>query len=87
MPDAEMEAFIRVCGLAGGDVKELTEEEIARLRPNARVRITQGVLKGTEGYYQQVRRLGKRRVFIVKVDFLCGCATSMVKCDEIEYIE
>lgn len=86
VPDHQMEDFKRVCRYADSEVKELTDEELSQLRPNARVRITDGKLKGVEGYYQQIRRLGKKRVFVVKVDFLCGCATTLTECTGIEFV-
>lgn len=86
VPDRQMEDFKRVCRHADAEVIELTDEDLAQLRSNAKVRITDGSLKGVEGYYQQIRRLGKKRVFIVKVDFLCGCATTLAECTGIEFI-
>lgn len=87
VPDRQMDDFKRVCHYAGSEVTELTDEELSQLRPNAKVRITNGSLKGVEGYYQQIRRLGKKRVFVVKVDFLCGCATTLAECTGIEFIK
>lgn len=86
VPDRQMEDFKRVCRYADSEVTELTDEELSQLRPNARVRIMDGKLKGVEGYYQQIRRLGKKRVFVVKVDFLCGCATTLAECTGIEFV-
>ena len=86
VPDSQMEAFMRVCEYSPEKTVLLTESDLSQLRENARVRIIDGWLKGVEGYYQQVRGHGKKKIFVVKLDLICGCATTLSECTAIQFI-
>jgi transcription antitermination factor NusG len=85
VPDKQMEDFMRVCDFSPESTQFITEEEIKQLRPNAKIRILDGDLKGTEGYYQQVKGHGKKKIFVVKIDFFGGCATTLTEVDKIRF--
>ncbi len=91
VPDKQMDDFLRIFYANAGRLTWLTPDDISSLRPNARVIIGDGIFRGVEGYLQRIA--GHRaRHFIVRVDNLLACATTLVNCrfvkaagNEIEY--
>lgn len=71
IPDTEMDTFIYVLtrGLEQLDIYE------GELRKNDRVRVTEGVLKGAEGYIVRIK--GNRR-FVVSVSGVAAVATAYI---------
>lgn len=79
IPDTEMDTFIYVLtrGLEQLDIYE------GELRKNDRVRVTEGVLKGAEGYIVRIK--GNRR-FVVSVSGVAAVATAYIPQSMLEKI-
>lgn len=85
VPDYQMDAFIKVWENAHEKIV-LTDDQLSQLRENARVRILDGMYAGYEGHYQQVKGCGRKKVFVVKIGMLCGCATVPVECTQMQFL-
>lgn len=87
VPTKDMEAFIAIT-THKEDAKELIyfkPEEIEQLglRPDAKVRIADGIFEGKEGYYQRIK--GKRsKRFVVRIDDFLACAAVLAECKYIK---
>lgn len=79
IPDKQMEDFRTVTKLGGG-ITALSPD----IRFGDRVRITEGPLKGTEGY---VKRIGKDRRFLVCIEGVIAIATSYIPLRFMEKVE
>lgn len=57
------------------DLKYFNPDEIGRLglRPDAKVRIVDGIFEGKEGYYQRIKG-SRSKCFVVKIDNFLACA-------------
>lgn len=83
----DMEAFIAITthSEAATDLIYYKPNEIEQLglRPEAKVRIADGIFEGKVGYYQRIK--GKRiKRFVVKIDNFLACAAVLVDCRYIE---
>ena len=81
VPDKQMEDFMRLYDSPDLDLQFYKPEEIEQLhlRPNARVRIEDGLFAGIEGYYQQVKGAKGKR-FVVKIEGFMACAAFLTEC-------
>ena len=74
IPDPEMEAFMLVTSTDDPGLEYLPEAP-AELRRGDRVRVTEGVFKGAEGYIRRVK--GNRRL-IVSIEGVVAVATTYI---------
>lgn len=81
VPDKQMEDFMRLYDSPNLKLQFYKPEEIEdlHLRPNAKVRIEDGVFAGVEGYYQQVKGARGKR-FVVKIEGMLACAGFLTEC-------
>lgn len=74
IPDTEMEIFMLVTSIRDRGL-EPVDAFGADCRRGDRVRVTDGVFKGAEGY---VRRIGKDRRLVVSIEGVVAVATSYI---------
>ena len=76
-----MEDFMRLYASPNLEIQFYKPEEIGELhlRPNAKVRIEDGLFAGIEGYYQQVKGAKGKR-FVVKIEGFMACAAFLTEC-------
>ena len=81
VPDKQMEDFMRLYNCPDLELQFYKPEEIEQLhlRPNAKVRIEDGIFAGIEGYYQQVKGARGKR-FVVKIEGMLACAGFLTEC-------
>lgn len=82
VPDKQMEDFRRLYDHVDKSALQFfSPEDLDKLnlRPNARVRIEDGLFAGIEGYYQQVKGAKGKR-FIVKIEGFMACAAFLTEC-------
>lgn len=82
VPDKQMEDFKRLYDHVDTSALQFFRPEDMdklNLRPNARVRIEDGLFAGIEGYYQQVKGAKGKR-FIVKIEGFMACAAFLTEC-------
>ena len=83
----DMEAFIAITTHqdAATDLKFFKPSEIEQLglRPEAKVRIADGIFEGKEGYYQRIKGSRSKR-FVVKIDNFLACAAVLAECKYIQ---
>lgn len=86
VPDKDMEAFIALTTHqeSATDLKYYKPNEIDQLglRPEAKVRIADGIFEGKEGYYQRIKGSRSKR-FVVKIDNFLACAAILAECKYI----
>lgn len=87
VPDKDMEAFIAISTYdkPATDLKYFNPDEIGQLglRPDAKVRIVDGIFEGKEGYYQRIKGSRSKR-FVVKIDNFLACAAVLTECKYIK---
>lgn len=83
IPDREMELFVFVC-TAGKQGLSYLGEDKPEYHKGDRVRVTEGVLKGAEGY---IKRIKKDRRLIVSVKGVAAVATSYIPAQYLETIK
>ena len=86
IPDKEMEDFMALCENVEDANKHFFLPGEIKLRPEARVRIEDGVFAGLEGYYQKVKgchsEKGKAEKCIeVKIEGFLSCAAFLTECN------
>lgn len=86
IPDKEMEDFMALCENVEDANKHFFLPGEINLRPEARVRIEDGVFAGLEGYYQKVKgcknEKGKdEKCFVVKIEGFLSCAAFLTECN------
>lgn len=81
VPDKQMEDFMRLYSNPDVHLQFFKPEDMDKLnlRPNAKVRIEDGIFAGIEGYYQQVRGARGKR-FVVKIEGFMACAAFLTEC-------
>lgn len=82
VPDKQMEDFMRLYNHVDTNALQFfcpEDMDQLHLRPNARVRIEDGIFAGIEGYYQQVKGAKGKR-FIVKIENFMACAAFLTEC-------
>lgn len=86
VPNKDMEAFIALTTHqeSATDLKYYKPNEIEQLglRPEAKVRIADGIFEGKEGYYQRIKGSRSKR-FVVKIDNFLACAAILAECKYI----
>ena len=87
VPNKDMEAFMAITTHqeVATDLRFFKPHEIEQLglRPEARVRISDGIFAGKEGYYQRIKGSRSKR-FVVKIDNFLACAAVLAECKYIE---
>lgn len=88
VPDKQMEDFMRLYENPTTDLQFFKAEEIEKLnlRPNAKVRIEDGIFAGIEGYYQRVKGANKKRL-VVKIEGFLACAAFLTECKYVKLID
>lgn len=86
IPDKEMEDFMALYENVEDANKHFFLPGEIDLRPEARVRIEDGVFAGLEGYYQKVKgcknEKGKaEKCFVVKIEGFLSCAAFLIECN------
>ena len=86
IPDKEMEDFMALYENVEDVNKHFFLPGEVNLRPEARVRIEDGVFAGLEGYYQKVKgcKSGKgkdEKCFVVKIEGFLSCAAFLTECN------
>lgn len=84
IPDKEMEDFMALYENVEDANKHFFLPGEINLRPEARVRIEDGVFAGLEGYYQKVKgcKSGKdEKCFVVKIEGFLSCAAFLTECN------
>lgn len=86
IPDKEMEDFMALYENVEDANKHFFLPGEIDLRPEARVRIKDGVFAGLEGYYQKVKgcknEKGKaEKCFVVKIEGFLSCAAFLTECN------
>lgn len=61
-------------------MKYFNPDEIGQLglRPDAKVRIVDGIFEGKEGYYQRIKG-SRSKCFVVKIDNFLACAAVLTE--------
>lgn len=87
VPNKDMEAFIAITTHReeATDLIYFKPEDIEKLglRPDAKVRIADGIFAGKEGYYQRIKGTRSKR-FVVKIDNFLACAALLTECKYIK---
>lgn len=88
IPDKEMEDFMALYENVEDANKHFFLPGEINLRPEARVRIEDGVFAGLEGYYQKVKgcknEKGKdEKCFVVKIEGFLSCAAFLTECNYV----
>lgn len=88
VPDKQMEDFMRLYDNPDTELQYFKPKEIEQLnlRPNAKVRIEEGIFEGVEGYFQRVKGSNKKR-FIVKIENFLACAAFLTECKYVRVLE
>ena len=86
IPDKEMEDFMALYENVEDANKHFFLPGEINLRPEARVRIEDGVFAGLEGYYKKVKgcKSGKgkdEKCFVVKIEGFLSCAAFLTECN------
>jgi len=75
IPDRQMAMFRMVCSSGADGLEFFSDEDMTRYRQGDRVRVTEGPLKGAEGY---VKRIRKDRRLLVAIEGFVAVATSFI---------
>lgn len=75
IPDKQMAMFQMVCSSGAEGLEYFSDEDMTRYRQGDKVRVTEGPLKGTEGY---IRRIRKDRRLLVAIEGFIAVATSYI---------
>lgn len=75
IPPSQMEAFRLVTESGAGGLEFFSDDDITRFKEGARVRVTEGPLKGVEGY---IKRIRKDRRLLVCIEGIVAVATSYI---------
>ena len=83
IPDREMAMFRLVTSSGADGLKFYSDESITRYKQGDRVRVTEGLLKGAEGY---IKRIGKDRRLLVAIQGFVAVATSFIPMQFLETV-
>lgn len=83
IPDREMAMFRLVTSSGADGLKFYSDESITRYKQGDRVRVTEGLLKGAEGY---IKRIGKDRRLLVAIQGFVAVATSFIPMQFLEKV-
>lgn len=84
IPDRQMAAFRLVTESGVSGLSFFSGDDITRYRQGDKVRVTEGPLKGAEGY---IRRIRKDRRLLVSIDGVVAVATSYIPMSQLEKVE
>lgn len=84
IPDRQMAAFRLVTESGVSGLTFFADDEITRYKQGDRVRVTEGPLKGAEGY---IRRIRKDRRLLVSIEGVVAVATSYIPLHQLEKVE
>ena len=79
-----MAMFQMVCSSGAEGLEYFSDEDMTRYRQGDKVRVTEGPLKGTEGY---IRRIRKDRRLLVAIEGFIAVATSFIPPQFLEKAE
>ncbi len=88
VPDKQMEDFMRLYENPDIELQFFKADEIEQLnlRPNAKVRIEDGIFEGVEGYFQRVKGANAKR-FVVKIENFLACAAFLAECKYVKLVD
>lgn len=84
IPDRQMAAFRLVTESGVSGLTFFADDEITRYKQGDRVRVTEGPLKGAEGY---IRRIRKDRRLLVSIEGVVAVATSYIPMSQLMKVE
>lgn len=84
IPDRQMTVFILVTSSGDSGLRFFSAEESGLFKKGEKVRVTEGPLKGAEGY---VRRIRKNRRLLVAIEGVVAVATSYIPPQFLEKVE
>ena len=83
IPDKQMGMFRMVASSGADGLQFFSDDDITRYRQGARVRVTEGPLKGAEGY---IKRIKKDRRLLVAIEGFVAVAVSFIPPQFLEII-
>ena len=83
VPDAQMELFIRLCGMKEAGLEYLGEDE-PKYHVGDKVRVTDGIFKGFEGHIKRIRH---DRKLIVTIEGVAAFATRFIPPSMLEKVK
>ena len=83
IPDKQIEDFRRVTSSGDTGLKIYTGDKIINFKTGDKVRVTDGPLKGTEGY---IKRINKDRRLLVCIEGVIAVATSYIPQKQLEKV-
>ncbi|MBR1927845.1 MAG: UpxY family transcription antiterminator [Bacteroidales bacterium] len=83
VPDSQMEQFMRLCRMKEAGLEYLGEDE-PKYHQGDRVRVTDGIFKGFEGYIKRIRH---DRKLIVTIEGVAAFATRFIPPSMLEKID
>ena len=83
IPDRQLAMFRMVCSSGDEGLDFFSEDDLTRYRQGARVRVTEGPLKGAEGY---IKRIKKDRRLLVAIEGFVAVATSFIPPQFLEVV-
>ena len=84
IPPRQMEAFRLVAESGASGLEFFADDDITRFKEGGRVRVTEGPLKGVEGY---IKRIRKDRRLLVCIEGVVAVATSYIPPKFLESVE
>lgn len=84
IPDKQMGMFRMVASSGQDGLQFFSDEDITRFRQGDKVRVTEGPLKGAEGY---IKRIKKDRKLLVAIDGFVAVAVSFIPPQFLQKIE
>ena len=84
IPDRQMAAFRLVTESGVSGLSFFSDDDITRYKQGDKVRVTEGPLKGAEGY---IRRIKKDRRLLVSIEGVVAVATSYIPVHQLEKVE
>lgn len=83
IPDKQMAMFRMVCSSGADGLDFFADDDLTHYRQGARVRVTEGPLKGAEGY---IKRIKKDRRLLVAIEGFVAVATSFIPPQFLEVV-
>ena len=83
VPDAQMELFIKLCGMKEAGLEYLGEDE-PKYHVGDKVRVTDGIFKGFEGHIKRIRH---DRKLIVTIEGVAAFATRFIPPSMLEKVK
>ena len=83
IPDKQMAMFRMVCSSGADGLDFFADDDLTRYKQGAKVRVTEGPLKGAEGY---IKRIKKDRRLLVAIEGFVAVATSFIPPQFLEVV-